>query len=1483
MQDQVDVHIIPDRLHLDFLARRALLVGHIREESAVGHDRVHDHARDADVVGHGRLGHTGRSHAHRQRAENVLVGVLIEREPVAHGIPGLIRVDDLEGAMLAFAFAGHRPALTALVAQCEIRIARALGKFERGVDPWIELGHDRLGASRPRGILTVGEHVFGRHDRHLDRTLERNPIAPGIAFDRGRADRHRDRAVERVERVLRQPHAVANGIGVGIEGVRLRLISCWFCRAGHRALRGQLDAGAHIEIGRGHLETHWRVADATKLDHHILVARCGLFKDLRAGKESGSRELYRALRPGHDRIEVLAGAGRIARLQTQTYGALERDELLVRHIHRVANGMQRAVDGFHAACGHGRARDLSTFRRLSAKLEVLVCILRHEFDLGGELSLQWLHEGEPAELPDFECLISKGHGRLERNAEFLEALAVRRDIVLLALARELNHAQLKAQVLTILGGGVVRQAHGIADRMRGRRNREDLVATLALRGAGRLLAGLLLNAKLDLNTGLCKELEVRRHLAAEALHIALPAGFRPLEDPVREGNRRREDHRRRLTINAESLRAGKVRVIGRAKIYLDRLVDLLCEVGGQVHPVADAGESRAECHRRDAACSVIPALHLAALILHKAGRDRTLGLPHRVVSVGGKSPGEGDHDIARTCAANRELGIRQLQGRIRTPENFDSWACDTDAIIARLARIVLRDETQSEALVESLVNIVGKRDTVAGAIDEPRPVFLFFLAPLRDQGLIGVSGVDPAGGACARCLLNAGLNGKAGSRDLDPRLGRDIAHHRFQNVLGARRAGRELDIVKCRGRGKEDWRGLAAYRNSDLVIERLVVIRDDPEGDVLGPIHMHIIRQHHAVANGRGFPRHIEHHLAIGCRAKAGRLVACIRHVASAQIEIGLRNDHLETGGDFPLDRHEDVLLLGQALLENFVAESEIGVELDRNRRARGAQREAHDALSTFCGGKIEGDGQVLLDMNVRRHARTQTDGIGAIGHEPFLSAVKRALSAFGIGLWGCLVAKARIGDAARHLEQKIGVERALKRHELRLLPALGCLRIGHVDKGHRSRVRFEDDGRRRARNTDRVGLHEGRVLGIAHLEGDDFVNRLELALAEVHCKADLFGAIGNADLDFRPIFVRLPTGDSRFGFFLGALRADAAIGLSFRKDKHLCTVEVASHLHEFGLPVSCPHREFNILEDDRRLEDHDELGARDREIECLEMVRIVDGMHFESGAALEGDQNVIGKLHTEAHGIGTCRNGELDLAVACIGRAGVAAPGAALEACFQTWIGLRDLDQQVRSIGLVEFDHRMGPARCIGFELDVGEREFMEGRRLTRNARHNDLPDLLCLGLERRGEGDRHRPGHRFAHVARQEELVAQGHPIRANGGRAGRSLDQATAHFRTRVSTRADAESTLVTRGFGIGIGALFTLDGSRSVRLTGLIERRLSTRINDEDQLFFAELAPQSFDDALLANSAGREFDVIEDHLWIKKVSLGLAEYRDVPSLV
>ena len=347
-------------------------------------------------------------------------------------------------------------------------------------------------------------------------------------------------------------------------------------------------------------------------------------------------------------------------------------------------------------------------------------------------------------------------------------------------------------------------------------------------------------------------------------------------------------------------------------------------------------------------------------------------------------------------------------------------------------------------------------------------------------------------------------------------------------------------------------------------------------------------------------------------------------------------------------------------------------------------------------------------------------------------------------------------------------------------------------------------------------------------------------------------------------------------------MRADTAIGLPFGKNQHLGAVEIPGHLHELGLPFDGAHRIFDILKDNRRLEDHDELGTRDRKIESLEVIWIVDGMHLEGGAALEGDQNVIGKLHAEADGIGACWHGELNLAVAGIRRTGIATPGASLEACLQAGIGLRDLHQQVGGIGLVQLDHRMGPACRIGLELDIGKGKFMESRRLAGHAGDHNLPDLLDLGLKRRGQRDRHGPGHRLAHVARQEELVAERYPVRPNCGCAGCRLDQSTAHLRTRVSARADTERTLVGRGFGGRIVPLFPIDGARPV-FTGLIECRIGTRIDDEDQLFFTELTLQRLDDALLTHGAGREFDALEHHLRIEQVGLGLAEDRDIPGLV
>ena len=214
VKHEIDVHIIADLLHFGLRARCAFRVGHIGKEGAIGHDRIHDHARDTDVVGHSRLSHAGRGDAHRQGPKDVLVGVFVEREPITHGIPGLIRVDDFERAIHTLAFTGDGSALAALVAQPKIGIVRPFRKLEWRVDLGIELGHDRFGAGCSWGILPVGEHVLGRHDRHLDRALERNRIAAGIALDSRRANRHRNRAIELVKRVLRQPNAVANGKSV---------------------------------------------------------------------------------------------------------------------------------------------------------------------------------------------------------------------------------------------------------------------------------------------------------------------------------------------------------------------------------------------------------------------------------------------------------------------------------------------------------------------------------------------------------------------------------------------------------------------------------------------------------------------------------------------------------------------------------------------------------------------------------------------------------------------------------------------------------------------------------------------------------------------------------------------------------------------------------------------------------------------------------------------------------------------------------------------------------------------------------------------------------------------------------------------------------------------------------------------------------------------------------------------------------------------
>ena len=1169
-------------------------------------------------------------------------------------------------------------------------------------------------------------------------------------------------------------------------------------------------------------------------------------------------------------------------MQTQAHRALEFDELFVRHIDRIADCIHGAVDRLHAACRHGGTRDLAILHRLGAEFEVLVCILCHEFDLSGELSLQWFHESEPARLANIEVLVAKGDRRFEGNSELLEALAVRRDIILLALAREFDHPQLKGQVLPIFSRGIVRQAHRIADRMRRRGHCQDLVTALALRGARRRLAGLLLNAELYLKPGLGEELKVRRNLATQALHVALPACLSALKSTIREGNRRRKHNWRRLAVDAECLRAGKARIIGRSQIYLDRLVDLLGEIGGQVDPVANAREARAQGYCGDTIDGIAATFNFSTILLRIAGRDRTLSLPQRVVGIGGEGSREGDHDIARTGAARRKLSIGQLQGGVRAPQNFDRRARNANTIVARQAWIVLRHETEGEALVEGLVNVIRQLDAIARAMDEPRAIFLFFLTPFCDRGLIRIDSLGTTRSRRTRCFLNAGLDSKAGGRDHHPRLGRDITDQRFKNLLSASRAGREFDVVKSRGWSEEDWRGFTAGRNRNFIVKRLVIVGNDSEGDIFCPIDMHVFRQDNLVAHSCGIPRHIEHHLTVGCRPEAGRLVARFCHVARAQIERALRDDHLETGGDLTLDRHEDLLLLDQSLLKDLVAEAEVRVEPHRNRRTSGAQRKAHNAIAALGRGQVESDRHVLLDVNVRRHARTQPDRVRAIRHAPFLRRVERAIPALRVAVRGGLIAQACIDDATRHLQHEIGVVSAFKRHELRLLPSLRRFGVIHVDKGHRGRVGLEDDGRRRARHADRISLHEGGVLGVAHLKGDNFVDRLELAFAEVRRKADLLRALGNVDLDFGAILVRLPTGSRSIGLFLGALRADTAIGLPFGKNQHLGAVEIPGHLHKLGLPVDGAHRIFDILKDDRWLEDHDELGTRDRKIEGLEVIRIVNGMHLEGGATLKGDQNVIGKLHTEADRIGTCWHGELNLAVARVRRAGIATPGASLEACLQARIGLRDLHQQVGGIGLVQFDHRMGPACRVGLELDIGKGKFMKSRCLAGHAGDHDLPDLLDLGLERRGQRDRHRPRHRLAHVARQEELVAERYPVRPNCGCAGRRLDQAAAHFRTRVSARANTERTVICRGFGGCITTLFPIDGARPV-FTSLIKCRIGTRIDDEDQLFFTELTLQRLDDALLAHGAGREFDALEHHLRIEQVGLRLAEDRDIPGLV
>ena len=724
-------------------------------------------------------------------------------------------------------------------------------------------------------------------------------------------------------------------------------------------------------------------------------------------------------------------------MQTQAHRALELDELFVRHVDRIADRIQGAVDRLHAACRHSGTGDLAILHRLGAELEVLVCILRHEFNLGGELSLQWLHESEPAGLANVEGLIAKGDRRLEGNSELLEALAVRRDVILLALAREFDHAQLKAQVLPIFGLGIVRQAHRIADRMRRRGYCQDLVATLALRRASRLLAGLLLNAELDLKPGLGEELKVRRNFTAQTLHVALPAGLGAFKSPIGERNRRRKHNRRRLAVDAECLRAGKARIISGPQIHLDRLVDLLGKIGGQFDPVADARETRAQGYCGNAIDGIAATFNFSTVLLREAGRDRTLGLPQRVVGIGGEGSREGDHDIACTGAAHRKISVGQLQRGVRAPQNFDRRARNANTIVARQARIVLRHETEGEALVEGLVNVIGKLDAITRAMDEARAILLFFLAPFCDRGLIRVGSLGATRSRRTRCFLNAGLDSKAGGRDHHPRLGRDITDQRFENLLGAGRAGREFDVVKSRGWSEENWRGFAAGRNRNFIVKRLVIVRNDAEGDIFCPVDVHIFRQDNLVAHSCGIPRHIEHHLTVGCRPEAGRLVACFCDVARAQIERALRDDHLETGSDLTFDRHEDLLLLDQSLLKDLVAEAKVRVELDRNRRTRGAQRKAHNAIATLSRSQVEGDRHVLLDVNVRRHARTQPDRVRAIRHAPFLRRVERAIPALRIVVRGGLIAQACIDDATRHLQHEVGVVCAFERHELRLLPSL--------------------------------------------------------------------------------------------------------------------------------------------------------------------------------------------------------------------------------------------------------------------------------------------------------------------------------------------------------------------------------------------------------------------------------------------------------------